>query len=187
MKRSFHCRIVGNVLLLLVAAQSDVAAEDYMTPTAQHEALQHDVGVWDAEVTMWMTADAEPTKSKAVETNEMLGKMWIMGKFEGELGGQPYTGRSAVGYDPIKKKYYGGWVDTMSPFMWRMEGEYDEDSRTLTMMGEGIDCMTGKPFKGKMITRYEGDDAKVFEMHHPVEGEEGKWWKSMEARYTRRK
>jgi hypothetical protein len=75
----------------------------------------------------------------------------------------------------------------MSPFMMTMEGDYDEDSHTLTMKGEGMDCMTGKPSKMKMVTRYTGEDEKVFEMYMPVEGEDDKWSKTMEAKYTRRK
>ena len=50
-----------------------------------------------------------------------------------------------------------------------------------------VDSMTGKPMKSKMVTRYQSEDSKVFEMYHPAEGEEGKWWKTMEAKYTRRK
>ena len=158
-----------------------------MTPTKQHQEMAHEVGVWDAEVSMWEKPDGEPMKSKAVETNKMLGKMWLMSEFEGEFGGQKFSGRMALGYDPVKKKYVGGWVDTMSPFMMPMEGEYDADSHTLTMMSQTTDAMTGKPSKMKMVTRYEGEDEKTFEIHMPVEGEDGKWWKSMEAKYKRRK
>ncbi|MCI0332750.1 MAG: DUF1579 domain-containing protein, partial [Planctomycetes bacterium] len=181
MQRSLLCTRLG-VALLFSALPLFAAAEDYTTPTEHHEAMTHEVGVWDADVTMWMAPDAEPQKSKAVETNEMLGRMWLMSKFEGEFGGEKFMGRSATGYDPIKKKYFGGWVDTMSPFMVKMEGEYDEDSEILTMMGEGIDCMTGKPIKSKLVTKYQGDDKKTFEMYRQEEGDLSKWLKTMEAK-----
>jgi hypothetical protein len=134
---------------------------------------------------MCMTPDGPPMKSKAVETNKMLGKMWLLSEYEGEVAGEKFSGRGAFGYDPQKKKYIGGWIDTMSPFMMKMEGEFDDQSMTLTMMGEGTDCMTGKPCKTKMVTTYEGEDEKTFEMH--MQGEDGKWFKTMEAKYTRRK
>ncbi len=187
MKRSMVRLIATSGLLLAPLATSAMAAEEYMKPTKQHEEMARDAGVWDAEVTMWMTPDAEPMKSKGTETNKMLGKMWLMSAFEGEAHGQPFSGRSAMGYDPIEKKYVGGWVDTMSPFMMKMTGDYDADSHTLTMMGEGTDCMTGKDCQTKMVTRYDSEDAKTFEMHKPVEGESGKWWKVMEIKYTRQK
>ncbi len=151
MKR-ISLRTTLGIALLISAMQSIASAEDYTKPTKHHEAMAEDVGVWDAEVSVWMSPDAEPMKSKAVETNEMLGKMWLMSEFEGEFNGEKFTGASAVGYDPIKKKYMGGWVDSMSPFMMKMEGDYDEDSKTLTMIGEGIDFMSGKPCKHQMVS-----------------------------------
>jgi hypothetical protein len=184
MQRTLVCTSLG-VALVLSAMSAIAAAEDYTKPTKQHEGMAHEVGIWDADVTMWMDPEAEPQKSKAVETNEMLGKMWLMGKFDGEFMGEKFMGRSAMGYDPIKKKYVGGWVDSMSPFMFRMEGDYDEDSKTLTMMGESVDCMTGKPMKSKMVTTYEGDGKKTFEMYRL--GDDGELVKTMEAKYTRRK
>jgi nucleoside-specific outer membrane channel protein Tsx len=162
-------------------------AEDFAKPTKFHEAMAYEVGTWDAEVSMWMSPDAEPMKSKAIEKNDLLGKMWLMSQFEGEFGGEKFMGRSALGYDPVKKKYVGGWVDSMSPFMMRMEGDYDAASQTLTMMGEGTDVMTGKPTKHKLVTQYEDEDAKTFTMYQQDGGDDGEWQKMMEINYTRRK
>ena len=187
MKRSPIRPLFGFSLLVTLAALTPAGAQEYLTPTKAHEQMSYEVGVWDAEVSMWEKPDGEPMKNKAVETNKMLGKMWLMSEFEGEFAGAKFSGRSVLGFDPVKKKYVGGWVDTMSPFIMQMEGEYDADSHTLTMMGEGTDVMSGKPSKMKMVTRYTGQDDKTFEMYMPVEGEDGKWWKTMEAKYMRRK
>jgi hypothetical protein len=162
-------------------------AQDFAKPTKFHEAMAHDVGVWDADVSVWMSPEAEPAKSKAVETNEMLGKFWLMSKFEGEFGGEKFTGASVMGYDPVKKKYIGGWVDSMSPFKMAMEGDYDEDSKTLTMIGEVTDFMTGKPGKHKMVTKYTGKDAKTFTMYREGEGGDDEWQKTMVIEFTRQK
>lgn len=183
MTRQLIVPFAGIVLL----AASTAMAEDYTQPTEHHKEMARDAGVWDADVTMWMEPDAEPMKSKAVETNKMVGDMWLLSEFEGEFGGQKFSGRGAFGYDPIKKKYIGGWIDSMSPFMQKMSGEYDVDTHTLTMMGETVDVRTGKPITTKMVTRYKSHDEKVFEMHMPVEGEDGEYYKSMEIKYTRRK
>jgi hypothetical protein len=185
MKRTL-CRNIAAASLLLALPLAAVAQE-YAKPTKEHEGMTHEVGEWDADVSMWMEPGGEPQKSKAVEKNEMLGKFWLMSKFEGEFQGAPFTGMSAYGYDPIKKKYTGGWVDSMSPFMMTMEGEYDDDSKTLTMMGSGTDFMTGKPCKMKMITKYESDDEKTFTMYGEDKEKKGEWQKTMEIKYTRRK
>jgi hypothetical protein len=172
-------------LIALLTLAPLAAAQELMKPTPQHEALAHDVGTWDAEVSMWMSPEGEPVKSKAVETNKMLGKMWLLSEYEGEVAGEKFSGRGAFGYDPLKKKYVGGWIDTMSPFMMQMAGEFDEETMTLTMHGEGTDCMTGKPCKSKMVTVYEGEDKKTFTMY--MQDEDGKLTKTMEAKMTRRK
>jgi hypothetical protein len=185
MKRIAICASFG-IGLLCAALPVVAAAQDLMTPTKQHAALAEDVGTWDGEVSMWASADAEPAKSKGVETNEMFGKMWLMSQYEGEMEGQKFAGRSAMGYDPIKKKYYGGWVDTMSPFMMRLEGDYDEATHTLTMNGEATSVMTGKPEKYKLTTKWDGKHQKTFEFFGPIT-EESKGWKMMEIKYTRRK
>lgn len=186
MRRTSLCAGLG-ALLLLSALPAVASAQDLFTPTKQHEAMAEDVGTWDGEVTMWHAADGEPMKSKGVETNEMLGKMWLMSEYEGDMGGQKFAGRSAIGYDPVKKKYYGGWVDTMSPFMMKMEGDYDEASNTLTMNGESTSAMTGKPEKFKLVTKWDGKDKKTFEIHSLSGDDPGKGWKLMEIKYTRRK
>ena len=164
----------------LVVAQQSPATEE-------HKGLATEVGEWDAEITLWYTPDAEPVKSKGMETNRMLGGVWLISDFEGEAAGEKFQGHMQLGYDPQKKKYVGTWIDTMSPYLQTMEGDYDKATHTSTMLSKGVDIQTGKPSTSKNITRYEGEDAKTFEMHMPLEGQEGKWWKMMEIKYKRRK
>lgn len=171
--------------LLLAAIAPAVRAQ--MSPTPEHSHLESEVGVWDAEVQMWYTPDAEPVASKAVETNKMLGKLWLLSTFEGDFGGMKFTGHMQLGYDPTKKKYVGTWIDTMSPYLQTMEGTWDDKTNTSTMLATGVDLSTGKPSTSKMVTRYESDDVKIFQMLMPVEGKEGEWWKMMEVKYTRKK
>ena len=73
MKRSIHrWRLAGGVALVAVIASATLQAQEPPKPTKEHEELKSEVGAWDAEVSMWMSPDAEPIKSKAVETNEMF-------------------------------------------------------------------------------------------------------------------
>jgi hypothetical protein len=185
MRRTFWCAGLG-AALLLAALPVIAAAQDFMTPTKEHEAMAEDVGTWEGEASIWPTEGAEPMKSKGVETNKMLGKMWLLSEYVGDMGGEKFEGRSAFGYDPIKKKYYGGWIDTMSPFMMRLEGDYDEATNTLTMNGESVNVMTGKPEKYKLTTKWDGTDKKTFEIFGPIT-DESEGYKMMEIKYTRRK
>ena len=179
--------LLAAVALVSLAGAAGAQEPPLLTPTQQHEEMAREVGVWDAESTMWMTPDAEPVASKGVETNRMVGKMWLISEYEGDMMGQKFTGHAQLGYDPLKKKYVGTWIDSIGPFMFTLEGDYDVATHTITMMMTGIGAMTGKHETAKNITRYIDYDTKVFEMHMPVEGQDGKWWKMMEIKYKRRK
>ena len=183
--RRFSLRLVAAAAL--AAALPAMSARAQMPPTPEHQALETEVGEWDADVKIWHAPDAEPMESKATETNKMLGKLWLLSDFNGDFGGMKFAGHMQLGYDPVKKKFVGTWIDTMSPFLQTMEGTYDEKTKTSTMIATGVDMATGKESKSKMITRHEGADKKVFEMLMPVEGEDDKWWKMMEVNYTRKK
>jgi hypothetical protein len=169
------------------AAASAQEPASLMTPLTEHVQLARDAGVWEGESQMWAAPGTEPMTSKGVETVETLGPFWLVSEFVGDLMGQEFKGRSQLGYDPVKKKYVGTWIDTMSATMLTMTGDYDVATHTLTMMMEGIDGMTGQPGKWKSVTRYEDENTKVFEMYAPVEGQDGEWWKMMEVKYKRRK
>jgi len=178
--------VAALALVTLAAAARAQDAPMYMTPTRAHEEMAREVGVWDAETSTWTEPNATPEKSKGIETNRMLGKFWLASQFEGEFMGEKFTGEMHLGYDPIKKKYVGTWVDSVSPFMYTIEGEYDVATHTLTCMMSGTSAMTGQPEVAKNVTRYIDENNKVFEMYMPVEGKEGEWWKMMEIKYTRR-
>jgi hypothetical protein len=180
------CFAAVSLLSLATTARAQEPSA-YMTPTREHQQLAREVGVWDAETTTWADANATPEKGKGVETNYMVGAMWLSSAFEGEFMGQKFTGQMQLGYDPIKKKYIGTWLDSISPFLFAVEGEYDVATHTLTCMMTGTSAMTGQPETAKNVTRYIDDGNKVFEMYMPVEGQDGQWWKMMEIKYTRRK
>ncbi len=155
--------------------------------TAEHLALASEVGVWDAQSKFWMAPDSPPMVSKAIETNTMLGGMWLISEFKGDMVGMPFLGRGQFGYDPVTKKFVGTWIDSMNPHLSVMEGSMDESNKRLTMLSQGRDARTGKESISKMVTTYVDADHKTFEMFGPVDGKEGEWWKMMEINYTRKK
>jgi hypothetical protein len=180
-------RWLAAIVLVVLACPASAQNPALMMPGKEHQEMAREVGVWDGEMSLWESPDAQPVASKGVETITKLGEFWIVGEFVGDLMGMEFKGRSQTTYDPLKKQYFGTWIDSMSPVMMTLTGAYDEASHTLTMMMEGIDAMTGQPGKWKSITHYIDEDTKTFEMHAPVEGQEGQWWKMMEIKYKRRK
>jgi len=180
-------RLILTVAMLALAATSTRAQGPLPQATAEHKGLQYYVGTWDAETKIWMAPGVAPMMGKAVETNKMLGTMWMVSEFEGEMMKMSFTGLGKYGYDPHKKKYVGTWIDTLSPHLSVMEGTMDEATKTLTMMSKGFDPMKGKEVTSKIVSIKTDHDHKKFQIFMPVEGKEGGWWKQMEIEYTRRK
>jgi uncharacterized protein DUF1579 len=174
--------------LISTTVQSTRAQEQQQPPVPQpteaHKLLQQDVGTWDAEITLFPGEGAEPVKSKGTETCKLLkGGMWLVSHFEGEMAGMEFAGAGTFGYDPLEKKYVGTWVDSMSPQMMIIKGDYDAATKTMTSIGEGKEP-GGGPYVAKLISRYLDDGTRTFEMH--MRGPDGKFTKMMAIKYTRR-
>jgi hypothetical protein len=93
-----------------------------------------------------------------------LGGLWLTGALETELFGSKFQGRSTETYDPNKKKYVSVWIDSMGTSPMLMEGTYDKDKKTLTMIGEGPG-MDGKPTKYKSVSAMPDNDTIDFSMY----------------------
>lgn len=96
--------------------------------------LAQDAGTWTASCKFWFAGpDADPMTSEGSEVNRKLGDSgWIISDFEAEIGGEKFRGHGVTGYDPEKKKVVGSWVDTMSPRMMSIEGDYDPATKTIS-------------------------------------------------------
>ena len=118
-----------------------------MSSTPEHERLSYDVGVWDATVKSYMQGpDAEPLVSHGTEVVKLMpGGLWSIADFEGKFGDAPFHGHGQSGYDTMKKKYVGTWIDSMSPSFMTTEGDYEPHAKTLTMYGKGTEPRSASP------------------------------------------
>lgn len=181
--------VVGLVGLLTCVAISAVARAQFPPPevTDEHKVLKRDVGVWDAEMKLWMTGpDEEPMVSKGTERNRMMGDLWLLSTFTADLGGQPFTGHGQFGYDVNKKKFVATWVDSMTTHISLGEGSYDKSTDEMTMVMTGFDPSTGKEAKSKSVTKYVDRNTRQFTMYMQDPSGGDKWVKSMEISYKRR-
>jgi Protein of unknown function (DUF1579) len=156
-------------------------------PTAEHKELAKEVGTWDATVKSWGRGpDSEPTVSQGVEVAKMLpGGLWLQSEFDGKFEDMEFHGSGHTGYDTKKKKYVGTWVDSLSTEIMLMEGDYDAQSHTFTMYAKG-NGPSGKEYDSKLVTKYEGDDTRVFTMSMKSDETKGEYVKMMEITYKRR-
>ena len=156
-----------------------VLAQAPPQPGAEHQKLKELEGTWDAVIKMG------PDESKGTVSYKMdLGGLWLVSDFQGDFGGQKFTGKGLDGYDPIRKKYVGLWVDSMSTSPVVSEGTYDKDGKVLTMTGEGPGP-DGKPMKYKLTTEHKDKDTMLFTMFGP--GPDGKEGPMFTISYKRRK
>ena len=173
-------------LLPLAAVLSSAAVADaqVVQVTEQHKVFEAEVGTWDAQVTMFIPGVAEPMTSKGGEINESFaGGLWLISRFDMEFGGQEFKGRGQFGYDPVKKKYVGTWIDNMTSHLATLEGDYDASTKTMTMMmhSTGPD---GEPMVAKTISKMNEDGTRTYTMFQKEDGDE--WIKMMEVIYTKR-
>lgn len=152
-----HCWCVAVVAGLL--AGPAVRAQDFPKPGPEHDVLKKLEGDWDTTMKM----GGMESKGTAVYKMD-LGGLWLASTFNGDVGGQKFTGKGYDTFNPMKKKYVSVWVDSMSASPMTMEGEYDAAKKTMTMVGEmmGPD---GKMAKNKTVSEFKDADTINFGMY----------------------
>lgn len=171
-------RYVAFLFLLLIPGTAFSQNTDPMS------VLKREVGVWDCEVKFYPDPNGQPVVSKAIESNYMVGSVWLVGDFKGEMAGSSFHGSSQMGYDPKKKKYIGSWIDSASPYPTAMEGSYDASSKTLTIIGVGRDP-NGAEAKMKLVSVFKDEDNRT--MTISIAGTGDDWLRMMEVDYRRKK
>jgi hypothetical protein len=175
------------VRLCLVASILGTSAigQESMKPTAEHQVLAAEEGTWDATIKSYTAGpEAEPMVSKGTEVITVLnGGLWVLSKFDGDFGGVKFEGRGQFGYDPLKKKYVGSWIDSLSPTLSVLEGTYDAKIKTMTYVGEGIAPETKAKYTQKMVTTTKDDGTRVFTLYMKFDKDEVKF---MEITYRKR-
>lgn len=160
----------------------------YMTPAAPHEMMAKWSGTWTGDITMWQAPGAPPQTSKGTVVYKMImGNRYQLGNYSGQMMGQAMEGMSTLAYDNAKKLFVNTWIDNMGTGLMKMEGPWDETTKTLTLAGKGIDPTAGsaKEIDMREVLKVIDDNTQLMEMYGP--GPDGKEFKMMEIKYTRKK
>jgi len=179
--------LVAGLGLFGLATHSNAQEAPAPKPTPEHERLAQGVGTWDATIKSWMAGPAsEPSVSKGVEIVKLMpGGLWVLSEFHGKFGEAAFHGHGQSGYDPVKKKYVGTWVDSMETSIMMMEGDFDPQTHTLTMYSKGVDP-AGKPYDAKMVEVEKDKENRVFTMSVKSDETRGEYIKVMEISYVKR-
>ncbi len=172
-----------------VPVDSATAAKNwqaYMTPGKVHTMMSSWDGVWATETSTWMEPGKPPMQSTGTMTNKMiLNGLYQESVYKGNMMGMPFEGRGTMGYDNAKKVFVSTWIDNMGSGIMKMEGPWDDATKSITLTGIGVDAATGKNCNMREV--YKVVDAKTHAMEmygpSPVDGKETKM---MEIKFTKK-
>jgi len=184
----FAIALVASAFSTFSYAQSEAEMKawmEFMTPGDAHKLMASWDGTWSGEITMWMAPGAPPDKSTGTAVNKMiLGGRYQQATHTGNFGGMPFEGISTLAYDNGKKKFISTWVDNMGTGVMILEGKWDAGSKSMTLVGNQTDPMTGKDMKVREVFKQIDDKTQKMEMY--MTGADGKENKTMEIVYTRK-
>ena len=160
--------------------------QDYMTPGEVHKMMASWDGTWISEVTMWMKPGAPAQTSTGTTVNKMaLGGRYQESVNKGTMMGMPYEGHGTLGYDNAKKVFESTWVDNMGTGIMKMSGPWDAPTKSVTLTGKEMDPMSGSEKDFKETFSVVDDNTQMMAMYGP--GPDGKEYKMMEIKFTRKK
>ncbi|MEY2479208.1 MAG: hypothetical protein QOI04_135 [Verrucomicrobiota bacterium] len=162
-----------------------------------HKLLADLDGTWTYTIKFWMSPDpnSKPQESKGTATRKSIfggryfamdvsGKMQMPGP-DGKMKDMEFKGMGIEGYDNVKKKFIGSWIDNMGTGIMMSEGTYDAATKTFTYTGEA-EVMPGMKEKFREVMKIVDKDHMSFESYsdHGTPGQESK---TLEINYTRSK
>ncbi len=168
-------------------AAQDAAMKAWMaaaTPNENHKRLEPFVGVWDADVTATMdpARPAEHTKGETTQRWVLDGR-FLLQEHSGTMMNMPFKGLGLWGYDNVEKQYVGLWSDTMTTGYMSSAGQYDEKTKSWTMLGSYKDP-AGQTWKTREVITVVSNDKNTFDFFQT--GPDGKESKAMSVVYTRK-
>lgn len=150
-------------------------------PGDNHKILASLAGEWKTETKAWMGPGEPMASTGKARSTMMLGGRYLHQEYEGTFLGMQFAGYGDTGYDNITKKFVSTWVDTMSTGILKIEGTYDQATKSITMTGDYVDPSGAKKLF-KEVLRIVDADKHVLEMYDQMDGKEVK---VMEINYTR--
>jgi hypothetical protein len=158
-----------------------------------HKLLADLDGNWTYTIKFWMNPDpnAKPEESKGTavrksimngrfSTLDVTGKMEMPGA-DGKKKEMTFIGHGIEGYDNVKKKFVGSWIDNMGTGIMFSEGTYDPATKTFTYNSE-FEPMPGMKQKIREVIKVPDNNHMMLEWYEDRGGQEVK---TMEINYTR--
>jgi len=160
-----------------------------------HKVLSSLNGNWNYTIKFWMNPDpnAPPQESKGTATRKSImggryvmmdvsGKMQMPGA-DGKMKDMQFKGMAVEGYDNVKKKFVGSWIDNMGSGIQFSEGTYDPATKTFTYTSE-MEPVPGMKSQVREELKIADNNHMMLEWYENQGGQEKK---TMEINYARKK
>lgn len=160
----------------------------YSTPGDVHKMMASWSGTWEGDVSMWMAPGTTPMTSKSKTVNKMiLGGRYQQSNHTGDMMGMPFEGQSIMGYDNDKKEFTSTWLDNVGTGTMISKGTWDAATKTISLTGKMVnpEAGDGREQNFREVFKVIDDNTQIMEMY--CDGMDGKEFKTMEIKYTRKK
>lgn len=153
-------------------------------PGEHHAHMAKLVGKWSARGKFWVAPDQPPSESLGTMVIEpALNGRFLRSEYTGEYLGTPFHGLGYDGYDNLKRKHVGMWVDDMGTTMMTFEGTCSDGGKITTMHTTVDDPVSGAPMAMRTVATVV--DARTLRYETFVALADGSEFKTMEIVYTR--
>jgi len=148
----------------LPQATPRIVVEKPREPGPGHKVLEPFVGTWKTEVKTWSDASSAPTVSKGTAVFKMImGGRYLQGDFTGGDQGQSFNAMEIIGFDNIRSKYTGYWIDSTSTMAVSCTGAASADSKVFRLTGRISDPETRRQLELRQVISLETQDRVVFQ------------------------
>jgi len=177
---------------LSVAAQDEAQTDPAMAammklgaPGEHHQHLAQLAGDWKAAGKLWMEPGAPAVETAGtMHSAPILGGRFLQSEYAGALMGMKMQGFGLDGYDNLKQKHIGMWIDNMGTMMMTFEGTCSDGGKVTTTTSHFVDPGSGQPMTMKSVVTLVDANQILFEAFlKPAAG--GEFVKSMEITYSR--
>jgi hypothetical protein len=135
-----------------------------MTPSDGHARLMPMVGTWHATTTFRMAPDAPETVSEGSSVHRLvLGGRYLEQIYKGTSMGMPFEGMGFTGFDNVRRKYIGVWMDTFGTGLMHSISTGNPTDQRIDFTCEAIEPSGDKRIF-EAIVRINGHEKHSYEM-----------------------
>jgi hypothetical protein len=145
------------------------------------EILEQDVGEWHARVEVRPLPGAPVQESEGTLSCRMCGP-WLVSDFRNHTSG--FEGHGLSGWDSVAGRYVSTWVDPRRRGLVVMDGDWDDEERTMTFVGQ-MTRPDGSRMRWREVTERPEPDVRIFRSLVP--GPAGAEFEVMTVRYDRKR